>query len=96
MLRVTDKAVALLKAVKRAEGATSGAGIRILHDTASGSKDHGAITIGVAISEDPVPNDGSFEQDGLRIFVEDKLIEPLDGRTLDVREASEGMELIFR
>jgi hypothetical protein len=33
---------------------------------------------------------------GSRIFVEEALVEPLDGRTLDVRDANEGLELVFR
>jgi hypothetical protein len=33
---------------------------------------------------------------GLRIFVEDALIDPLDGRTLDVRDSEEGPEFVFR
>jgi Fe-S cluster assembly iron-binding protein IscA len=54
------------------------------------------VAVGFAISEDPNPDDEEIEQEGLRIFVEDALIEPLDGRILDVREASEGPELVFR
>ena len=37
-----------------------------------------------------------FEQDGLRIFVEDTLVEPLEDRTLDVQEGDDGMRLVFR
>ena len=44
----------------------------------------------------PLRNDAELEQSGLRIFVEDALVEPLDGRTLDVREGDGGPELIFR
>jgi Fe-S cluster assembly iron-binding protein IscA len=43
-----------------------------------------------------VPSDESFEQDGLRFFVEDRLSEPLDGRTLDVRDENEGAKLVLR
>jgi hypothetical protein len=34
-----------------------------------------------AISDDPAPNDEEIEQSGLRIFIEDALVEPLDGRS---------------
>ena len=54
------------------------------------------IAVGLAISDDPDPDDEEFEQEGLRIFVEDVLVEPLDGRILDVREADEGPEFVFR
>ncbi len=94
MLTVTNEAVALLKAAKLAEGGSHDAGIRIRRGTIS--HDPGAIAVGFAISEEPVPGDESFEQDGLRIFVAETLIEPLDGRTLDVREANQGLELVFR
>jgi Fe-S cluster assembly iron-binding protein IscA len=94
MLTVTERAAALLKAAKAAEGAADDAGIRIRRGvTANESK----ISVGFAISDEPDPDDDEeFEQDGLRIFVEDVLVEPLDGRTLDVREAAEGTELVFR
>ena len=54
------------------------------------------VDVGFAINEDPNPDDAEFKQEGLRIFVEDVLIEPLGGRVLDVREAREGPELGFR
>ena len=94
MLTVSDKAVSLLKAAKLTEGAPPEAGVRIQRGAVS--EDRGAVTLSLAIRESPVPSDESFEQDGLRIFVEDALIEPLDGRTLDVREDNEGPELVLR
>ena len=95
MLSVSDKAVSLLKAVKQSEGAPPGAGVRI--QRAGGAEDHGTVTtLSVAIHNSPVSSDESFEQDGLRIFVEDTLIAPLDGRMLDVREDGEGAALFLR
>jgi Fe-S cluster assembly iron-binding protein IscA len=93
MLTVTKKAVELLKAAKTVEGAAEDAGIRIRRGVAANES---KISVGIAISDEPDPDDEEFEQDGLRIFVEDVLVEPLDGRTLDVREAAEGTELVFR
>jgi Fe-S cluster assembly iron-binding protein IscA len=94
MLKVTKKAAAILKAAKAAEGATGGAGIRLRRGAIA--NDSGNLTVGFAISDEPDPDDEEFEQEGLRIFVEDALVEPLDGRTLDVRDANEGLELVFR
>jgi hypothetical protein len=54
------------------------------------------MQIGLAISDSPKRGDEEFEQDGLRIFVEDTLIEPLEDRTLDVQEGDDGMRLVFR
>jgi Fe-S cluster assembly iron-binding protein IscA len=54
------------------------------------------IGIGLQISDEPRPGDDELEQEGLRIFVEDALIDPLDGRTLDVRDSEEGPEFVFR
>ena len=93
MLTVTERAAALLKAAKAAEGVPDDAGIRIRRGE---MPNESGISVGFAISDDPDPNDEEFEQEGLRIFVEDALAEPLDGRTLDVREADEGLEFIFR
>ena len=93
MLTVTKKAVELLKAAKTVEGAAEDAGIRIRRDVMANESN---VSVGFAISDEPDPDDEEFEQDGLRIFVEVVLIEPLDGRTLDVREATEGTEFVFR
>ena len=93
MLTVTKKAVELLKAAKTVEGAAEDAGIRILRGVAANES---KISVGIAISDEPDPDDEEFEQDGLRIFVEGVLVEPLAGRTLDVRGAAEGTELVFR
>jgi hypothetical protein len=37
-----------------------------------------------------------IEQHGLRIYIEDALTGPLDGRTLDVSAADQTPQLIFR
>jgi Fe-S cluster assembly iron-binding protein IscA len=94
MVTVTKKAAAVLKAAKAAQGATEDAGIRILKGTLPGEP--GTLAVGFKITDDPRPDDEEFEQQGLRIFVEDALVEPLDGRTLDVRDANEGPELVWR
>jgi Fe-S cluster assembly iron-binding protein IscA len=94
MLTVTKQAAAFLKVAKLAEGATRGAGIRLRRDALP--DESGKPSVGFTISEEPDPDDWEFEQEGLRIFVEDKLVQPLDGRTLDVRDANEGLQLVFR
>jgi Fe-S cluster assembly iron-binding protein IscA len=94
MFTVSRKAVSLLKATKRTEGAPPGAGIRI--EKANLPEDRGAVTLRLAIQNNPWPSDEFFEQDGLRIFVEHALLEPLDGRTLDVREDRHGPALVVR
>jgi Fe-S cluster assembly iron-binding protein IscA len=92
MITVTKKAAAFLKAARAAQGA-SDAGIRIrrgLMPVAAG------LAVGFSVSDAPAPEDEKFEQEGIRIFVEDALVEPLDGRVLDVRFANDGAELIWR
>jgi iron-sulfur cluster assembly protein len=94
MLTITKEAANLFTALKVAEGAPDDAGIRILsRDVANGS---GEVAVGFAISDDPAPDDEEFEQEGLRIFVEDALVETLEGSILDVRYANEGPELVWR
>jgi Fe-S cluster assembly iron-binding protein IscA len=94
MLTITKKAAAILKAAKAAEGAADDAGIRIRRGAMP--DESGKLAVGFAITDDPDPDDEEFEQQGLRIFVEDTLIEPLDGRILDVRDLNEGPELVWR
>src|SRR4030088_773413 len=96
MVTVTKKAAALLKAAKVAQGASDDAGIRIRKGEMPDESDRSGIAVGLAISDGPGPNDAEFEQEGLRIFVEDALVEPLDGRTLDVLDEDDGMELVWR
>ena len=94
MLTVTKRAAALMKAAKAAVGAADDAGIRIRRGAMPNAS--GKLAVGYAISDAPYPDDQEFQQDGLRIFVQDALVEPLDGRTLDVRDANEGPELVWR
>lgn len=95
MLTVTNEAASLLKTAKTAEGAACDAGIRIR--IGSTPKDPGdPLKIRFAISDGPESGDEEFEQSGLRIFVENTLLEPLEDRTLDVQEADDGMRLVFR
>lgn len=94
MLTVTKKAAAFLKVAKAAEGATRRAGIRLRKDAIP--IEFGNPSVGFTIREEPDPDDWEFEQEGLRIFVEDDLVQPLDGRTLDVRYANDGLQLVFR
>jgi Fe-S cluster assembly iron-binding protein IscA len=94
MLTVTKNAATFLKVAKAAEGARRDAGIRLRRDAIPDESGHPSV--GFTFSDEPDPDDWEFEQQGLRIFVEGVLVEPLDGRTLDVREAAEGMELVFR
>ncbi len=96
MLMVTSTAAALLKGAKSAEGASPEAGIRLRRGIdVTDFEDH-VIPIGFAISDGPEPSDQSFEQQGLLIFVESALIEPLAGRILDVRFEKDRTELFFR
>lgn len=88
MLTVTDKAAAVLKAAKTVQGAPPG--------TMPDDSGKPALAAGFAISDNPAPNDEELQQNGLRIFVEDALVEPLQGRTIDVREDDDGPQLIFR
>ena len=93
MLTVTKKAAALLKAAKAAQGAPSDAAIRIRRGV---TPNESRISVRFAISDEPDPEDEEFEQEGLRIFVEDTLVEPLDGLTLNARIDDKGTEFVFR
>jgi Fe-S cluster assembly iron-binding protein IscA len=96
MLTVSKKAAAVLKAAKAAQGAPPEVGVRIVKGNVPDDSGKSALAVGFTISDDPAPNDEEIEQSGLRIFIEDALVEPLDGRTLDVSEGEGGPELIFR
>jgi Fe-S cluster assembly iron-binding protein IscA len=90
MLTVTKKAAALLKIARAQEGAGSAAGVHILMPFDSG------IPVGFSFGNEPDPGDEEFEQQGIRIFVQNALVESLDGLTLDVHYDNEGPELVLR
>jgi hypothetical protein len=96
MLMVTSTAAALLKGAKSQEGAAPEAGIRVQRGADVADFEDRVIPIGCAISDAPEAGDQSFEQQGLLIFVESALIEPLAGRILDVRFEKDRTELFFR
>lgn len=95
MLKVTNQAAEILKAARTNAGASGDAGLRIRRaepPTSNGD----AIALAFTFSDEPEPEDGTVEQEGLRVFVEQSLIEPLSERTLDVRATEQGAELVFR
>jgi Fe-S cluster assembly iron-binding protein IscA len=96
MLIVTNTAAILLKAAKAAEGASHRAGIRLWRGGIRQQPQDQAIAVGFAISDDPEPGDEEFEQNGLRIFVQEHLVEALHGRMLDVAIGNVGTVLVFR
>jgi len=94
MLKITSKAISVLKATARSKaGVSDDAGIRIRRD--ADSREDGAIRVGLEVCDRPEAGDAGLEEDGLYIFVEDALKEPLEGRTLDVRNEEEGPRFIF-
>jgi Fe-S cluster assembly iron-binding protein IscA len=93
MVNVTNKAAAVLKAAKAAQGAAADAGIRIRKKMIA---DEPRTVVGFAITAVPDAGDEEFEQDELRFFIEDSLVEPLNGRTLDVIEHNQYLELFWR
>src|SRR5579885_3923334 len=94
MLEVSPKAVSLLKAARSAQGAPEDAGIRIRRVTTASGRDTSAV--GFEVSVAPQSGDDAFERHGLRFFVENALVKPLDGRTLDVSDGDDMPELVFR
>jgi len=91
MITITKAATEFLKVLKDAEGAAEDSGIRIQREG-----DQSGVAVGFAVIDEPDFDDEEIEQDGLRIFVEDVLVDPLDGRTLDVLDIDGEPELIWR
>ena len=65
------------------------------HPARCGFSEDGTISVGLDVCDGPESGDADLEQDGLHIFVEDALREPLEGRTLDVRIEEESPRFIF-
>ena len=96
MFTVTDEAASVLKAAKKEKRAPRDAGIRVHLDSKPTDSSDPLTRIGFDVSDAPNWGDAEFKQKGLRIFVEDTLVEPLEDRTLDVQEGDDGMRLVFR
>ncbi len=97
MFTVTNKAAELLKTAKSSKGIPDQAGIRIQRSVLppEPGREPGMVGVGFVFSDSPQSGDAEMEQDGLRIFVEAELTEPLDGRTLDARDDENGAELVL-
>ena len=93
MVNVTNKAAAVLKAAKAAQGAAADAGIRIRQKMIA---NEARSVVGFELTAVPASGDEEFEQDGLRFFIEESLVVPLNGRTLDVIEHNQYLELFWR
>lgn len=91
MITITKTARVFLKVLKDAEGAAEDSGIRIQREA-----DESGVAVGFAVTDEPDLDDEEFEQDGLRIFVEEALVDSLDGRTLDVVDVNGEPELVWR
>jgi Fe-S cluster assembly iron-binding protein IscA len=96
MLRVTKEAATMLIAARGAEGGSPTAGIRIRKHGDRKKSGKKTLAIGFAISDERYPEDEEYEENGLRMFVEEALVEPLDGRTLDVSTVGDELQLVFR
>jgi hypothetical protein len=73
------------------KGLSDQAGIRIRQRAATRE----FISIDFDFRDGPEPGDAELKRNGLRIFVENALTEPLDQRTLDVRSDRTGPALVF-
>ena len=96
MLKITSEAASALKVAKTTTGAPENAGIRIWRAENPPDRTGRTVAVALAFAEEPEPGDEEFEENGLRIFLEDALLQPLDGRILDVSEANEGAGFVFR
>jgi Fe-S cluster assembly iron-binding protein IscA len=94
MLNVTDRAISLLKLATSSDGEPDGA-VRI--ERARPANDGGGSSgIGVCIVDEPEDGDVKLERKGLRIFIEESLVESLEDKTLDVRDGGkQGPLLVF-
>ena len=94
MLKITNRAVSVLKASAQSkEGVSDDVGIRIRRNAVT--HQDGSIRVGLVVCNGPEAGDSELVQDGLRIYVEDALTGPLEGRTLDVQNDEESTRFIF-
>jgi Fe-S cluster assembly iron-binding protein IscA len=92
MLRLSDKAVEILKEARSDVGASEDAGVRL--NSVPNGRDIGKVRI--EFTEQPEPGDEVFEESGLRVYLANQLVEPLSERVLDAEMTPEGPHLAFR
>ena len=79
MLRLTPVAVRLLTEARDQRGLPSGYGVRV-----SGSVDDRDVDLRLGFTSDPRDGDLVSDQEGIRLFIADDLVEPLRQAELDV------------
>jgi Fe-S cluster assembly iron-binding protein IscA len=94
MLKVTSEAATVLKAAKDETGAPSNAGLRIRRADHLPAGDN-SVAVALAFIDDPEPNDQILEEESLRVFIANDLVDVLDNKTLDVRATEDGAELVL-
>ena len=81
MLAMTDHAVEAIRGIVTAPGVPDGAGLRIAMQADSAQPD----ALEVTVAELPAESDQVVDEDGARVFVEDRAIELLDDKLLDAQ-----------
>lgn len=91
MLTVTDTAVEAIREILASEpDLPAEAGLRI---AAHQHGDH--FHLGIDLVDGPEDGDAVFEAEGARVFVEDVLLDELDGVALHAEEDDEGISFTF-
>lgn len=81
MLTMTEQARDVVKEMVEAGGAPEGSGIRI----ASEQGDDGSEGLSLAIATEPAEGDQVVEEDGSRVFLEQRAASMLDDKVLDAQ-----------
>lgn len=81
MLALTHDAADAIETILTAPGMPEGAGIRIAPAPAT----DGRGTLEVTIASSPDADDKVIEESGARVFVQESVVEYLDGKTLDAQ-----------
>jgi iron-sulfur cluster assembly protein len=88
MLTLTTEAA---EAINNLTANQPSAGLRI----SSQSEDGDRIQLGLALTDQPAPNDEVIEEQGTHVFLAEDVAPLLDGKTLDAR-ITENQEVSFR
>jgi Fe-S cluster assembly iron-binding protein IscA len=91
MLKVTREAALALKEARTQTGAPDDSGVRLAK-----AAQQGGDVLSLGFQQQPEATDEIVEQEELRFFIADDVVEPLSEKTLDVVTTDRGAELVLR
>jgi Fe-S cluster assembly iron-binding protein IscA len=91
-MKLSDNAAAALENIREAQGVEEEQDTRITADQEAS----GGLALRLEFVAEVPESDQLVEQAGTEVYVDEKLVQPLENTVMDVREAEEGLAFVFK